>query len=181
MTMTRFTRSASGWNVLSRALLCVAIGLSALSVTSCRSLRSSASCAQQVDSLEAVTELVTLRTVSTPVRGDTVSLAIPLTSLRKLPPGAEYSAKRGRTRVSVGVLPGDTLSIHAETDSVCREIVAAERFTHRSSRIRHEESETSEKERRWAVGPGRKALVLPSILFIAGVAIMLWSLWKLKK
>lgn len=179
--MTRYTRFARAWSVLSLVLQCAAIGLSAQFVTSCRTLRTSASSELQADSMVSYVESVTFHASTTPVPRDSVGLRISLTSLRELPAGAEYSAKRGRTRVSVGLTGGgDTVAICAETDSLPRESLASARFVQRSSHVRHEESNVSEKSRRSPSVFGSGGILFPAVLFFAGLACLFFSLWKLK-
>ena len=140
--MTNYSRYARVWSGLCRVLLCAAIGLSALSATSCRSTSTAVQTTLHSDSLSrGSSESVTLETVTQAVAGDSVKLEIPIESLRILPEGASYSRKDGRTRVTLS-RHGDTLVADAETDSVPQ---ALHRYEHRARDTLYQRGESTQQ------------------------------------
>lgn len=155
--MRNFTRLRRGWSVLSHVLLLAAIGLTALSAVSCRTQRTMERATIRADTLrEGRTEYETAETTAQAVRGDTLSLTIPMEVMQSLPEGAAFTKKEGRTRLSLK-RKGDAVFAEAETDSIGREIRHYERKARDSLSSRNTASatETSTKEKppndRWAI------------------------------
>lgn len=127
--MRDFTRLLLSWSALCRVPLLAGIGLSALSVTGCRSQREvekSWRCHDKQDEvLSTAYEVLTLEWPMS-VAPDTASLKVPTELLLTLPEGAEYSRKTGRTRVSLRK-DGDSILAVAETDSIGRTVSRYER------------------------------------------------------
>lgn len=105
-------------------------------------------------------------------------MRIALTSLRELPPGAEFSRRQGRTRVHVGLSGPDTLRVTAETDSVPQQRLFSERSYQRTAGAAHRQAEAVSEQRRTHPPP----ILLPAgiALCVAGALGMAWALWKLR-
>lgn len=125
--MRNFTRHLPGWSVLYHVLLPAVIGQTALSAVSCRTQKSVERATIRADTLsQGRTEYEMQETVTAAVAGDSVSLAIPMEVMQSLPEGAEFSKKKGRTRVSLK-RQGEAVVAEAETDSIPREVTRHER------------------------------------------------------
>ena len=125
--MRNFTKHLPGWSVLCHVLLLAVIGLTALSAVSCRTQKSVERATIRADTLSQVlTEYEIQETVTEAVAGDSVSLAIPMEVMQILPEGAEFSKKKGRTRVSLK-RQGEAVVAEAETDSIPRAVTRHER------------------------------------------------------
>ncbi len=116
------------WRPLFVALLSAATTLIVLSATSCSTSKrveqsvqmQQAAVAAHADSLQsAATFQQTTLLTHQAVKADSLSMAIPLTSLRELPPGASYAQRKGRAHLSLRSR-GDTLFVDAGCDSLQR-------------------------------------------------------------
>ena len=116
------------WKPLFVALLSVATMILVLSATSCSTSRRMEASSQHA-SVEAVVRADSLQTAATarqttlltyqPVPADSLSMKIPLMSLRDLPAGAGYSQRTGRAHLTLRV-QHDTLYVNASCDSLQR-------------------------------------------------------------
>lgn len=142
--MTNYTRYAHAWSVLFHVLLFAAIGLSALSVTSCRTQRTEARSSVRRDTLSlGSTESVTLEWKTQAISPDSVRLEIPIASMQSLPEGAAYTQKHGRTRLSLQ-RHGDNVVAEAATDSVPQTV---QRYERRARDILRSRSQSEAQER----------------------------------
>lgn len=123
------------WKLLFAALLSVVTMILVLSATSCStskrmevsSQRASAEAVVRADSLQtAATARQTTLLTYQPVPADSLSMRIPLTSLRDLPAGAGYSQRKGRANLTLRV-QHDTLYVDAGCDSLQRLVMLYER------------------------------------------------------
>ena len=125
-------------SALSIVLLFVAIGPSALSVTSCASRktehRAEVSTVQTYDSLDVTESRVTIPTYVPPAMA---RMSISLSNLRQLPPSAMFESRSGRAQVRAST-HGDTVYITALCDSLLR---AVEIYERRAVRAQKENKE----------------------------------------
>lgn len=114
-----------------RQFLFATITASVLFLSSCRTTKtvkeSSYLQLELQDSARQVwCEIETRETARQYIAGDSVRLSVPLEMVMSLPPGAAYTEKSGRTRVTVQ-RNGEHLAIVGETDSVGADISRYER------------------------------------------------------
>ena len=128
MITRTFTLHSFGLKHWSVALLCVATMLIVLCATSCSGSKrtaeheqhSRAAVAAHADSLQAVAiARQTIIRMNSPVSADSLSMAIPMQSLRDLPAGAGWSKRKGRANLRLRVVH-DTLLVDASCDSLQR-------------------------------------------------------------
>ena len=128
MITRTFTLHSFGLKHWSAALLCAVTMLIALCATSCSGSKRTAeheqhtrlAVAAHADSLQAVAiaQQTIIRTTAS-VRADSLSMAIPMLSLRNLPAGAGWSKRKGRANLRLRVVH-DTLLVDASCDSLQR-------------------------------------------------------------
>lgn len=115
----RFVEPSTVWYALSRLSKSVLIVLVALFIQSCRTTKAGVQTVQQSEqSLTAKQQSVINVEVGGAVEprlADTTGLTLPLSAIKALPDGAEYSSKKGSVRVTVGRRGAD--SIHVQADA----------------------------------------------------------------
>lgn len=123
------------------------------------------------------TEYETQETVVQGVKGDTLSLTIPMVAIQSLPDGAAFTKKTGRTRLSL-TRKGDAVVAEAETDSIGREVSRYERRARDSlqHRTTNAINKTTQKEK--PPNGSRRAWVLIGIVITIGIIIVLKRLFK---
>lgn len=127
------------WIALLQKLLPVAIGIIALSVTSCRSPGRMTATRYLSDSLQSVRQSVL---TLLPVPASEARTKLPMNQLAALPEGAGYSTRSGQATASVVRGKGDTLIITSTCDSLARQVIL---LKEELTRIRNETIEEVEE------------------------------------
>lgn len=116
------------------------------------------------------------------VTPDTLTMQIPMFALHELPPGAEFSTRRGGTRLSVG-RRGDTLTVGAETTLGTARCTSVTRSTAVQHARKHAATEHEERPAQPSATPMtrlRDRLCLMGGLVAASLAFML-MMWAAVK
>ena len=125
--------------------------------------------------LDSASEVLTIRRLPMTVPKTTVTLTIPIDSLRKLPTGASYTGRDGQTSVKVsrkaatGTKP-ESLCIEATGDSLQLVPEVYEHTTKtRHQNIGHQESQLSESHEEEQVKKPPNAIRWPFKWFLCGI------------
>ena len=174
------------WKLLFAALLSVVTMILVLCATSCSTSRRLEASSQHA-SVEAVVRADSLQTAATarqttlltyqPVPADSLSMRIPLTSLRDLPAGAGYSQRKGRANLTLRV-QHDTLYVNASCDSLQRLVSLYERRDSIYRRMLAEYAtaqRTDERREKMVEKPPNYLPAFFGLLLILGVGLFCYS------